>query len=283
MDFANPRASVFVPGDGAQDAAAGRVTHLAVGAHQDDIEIMAFDGVVRCFQKADAAFGAVVVTDGSGSPRAGRYASFSDAQMRAIRQYEQRKAAIAGNYAVLVEMNYSSAEAKEAANRSLARDLRGVVEACRPSVVYTHNLADKHDTHVAVALATVRALRALPPGARPRQVLGCEVWRGLDWLADEDKVALDVTGHDSLAAALIGVHDSQVAGGKRYDLATLGRRRANATYFESHAVDRAEAITFAMDLTPLVTQPDLDVAEFLRVHLDKFRQDVLDRVRRFSA
>ena len=36
-------------------------------------------------------------------------------------------------------------------------------------------------------------------------------------------------------AALIGVFDSQIAGGKRHDLAVLGRRRANATYNASHA------------------------------------------------
>jgi len=58
-------------------------------------------------------------------------------------------------------------------------------------VVYLHNPADKHDTHVALLLRCLEALRALPAARRPRRVLGCEVWRDLDWLVDADKVALD--------------------------------------------------------------------------------------------
>ncbi|MEI9866262.1 MAG: hypothetical protein WDN00_17245 [Limisphaerales bacterium] len=59
-------------------------------------------------------------------------------------------------------------------------------------------------------------------------MIGCEVWRNLDWLGDNEKFLMDVSGHDKLAARLNGVFASQIAGGKRYDLATLGRRSANA-------------------------------------------------------
>jgi hypothetical protein len=89
----------------------------------------------------------------------------------------------------------------------------------------------------------------MPAAERPKSVCGCEVWRGLDWMMDGEKVAHHVAAHENLAAALNGVFDSQIAGGKRYDLATLGRRRANATFFESHAVDECESVSFAMDLT----------------------------------
>ena len=71
-------------------------------------------------------------------------------------------------------------------------------------------------------------------------------------MLDDDKVAFDVTAHENLQAALLGVFDSQICGGKRYDLATMGRRRAHATYYASHGTDVAEGLTFAMDLTPLV-------------------------------
>ncbi len=101
--------------------------------------------------------------------------------------------------------------------------------------MYTHNLADKHDTHVAVALRVVSACRALEPALRPKQLIGCEVWRDLDWLCDADKVRMPVDQREHLQQALLGVFDSQIAGGKRYDLATAGRRKANASYFESRA------------------------------------------------
>jgi hypothetical protein len=113
-------------------------------------------------------------------------------------------------------------------------------------------------------------------------VLGCEVWRNLDWLLDADKVVLDDSADPELAARLIGVFQSQIAGGKRYDLAIAGRRLANATFFTSHATDRATALTWAMDLTPLVRDPALDVEAFTLAHLDRLRDDVASRLRRYA-
>jgi hypothetical protein len=114
-------------------------------------------------------------------------------------------------------------------------------------------------------------------------VLGCEVWRGLDWLVDADKVALDAGRDPGLAAGLLRVFASQVEGGKRYDDATLGRRSANATFHTSHAVDGARAVTWAMDLTPLVRDETLDPVEFTLGHVDRLRADVAERLRRFAS
>jgi hypothetical protein len=135
---------------------------------------------------------------------------------------------------------------------------------------------------VAVLLAALQALRALPPARRPRRFYGCEVWRDLDWLPDPRKVALPLAGHENLEAALLGAFDSQIAGGKRYDLATLGRRRANATYFQSHSVDAAERLVFAMDLSPLLADAAPEAAAFTETLLEEFRGDVLDRIRRLQ-
>jgi hypothetical protein len=93
-------------------------------------------------------------------------------------------------------------------------------------------------------------------------------------MPDEDKVVHDVSAHENLAAALGGVFDSQIAGGKRYDLATLVRRRANATFFESHAADGAQMISFAMDLTPLVADPSLSIPDYVEGYILKFAADV---------
>ncbi len=150
-------------------------------------------------------------------------------------------------------------------------------------MVYTHNLADKHDTHVGVALKVISAIRGLPEAARPEKLYGCEVWRDLDWMVDADKVPLYLSAHENLQAALLGVFDSQISGGKRYDLATLGRRRANATYFESHGVDTSLGLAYAMDLTPLIHQPQLDIAGHVQAHIARFSQDVADRLRRVES
>jgi hypothetical protein len=195
---------------------------------------------------------------------------------------EQKKAAVVGEYSAQVFLDYPSKEIKSAADAGPREDLNALIAACRAETIYLHNLCDKHDTHVGVALRTITAIRELPPGQRPRKLYGCEVWRDLDWLSDTDKVVFNCDGHQNLAAALLGVFDSQIAGGKRYDLATMGRRRAHATYHQSHSVDAAQSMNFGMDLTPLVNDPSLDPLEFACSHIRRFEQDVRDRMGRLA-
>jgi hypothetical protein len=174
----------------------------------------------------------------------------------------------------MIQLDYPSSAIKSPSDPSLKNDLKEILSAARPQVVYTHNLADKHDTHIGVVIAALQAMRELPRDSRPKKVIGCEVWRNLDWMNDADKVLMDVSGRDNLAAALNGVFDSQIAGGKRYDLATLGRRAANATFFESHATDRSNQLVFGMDLTPVVADETKDITDFVLSHIEKFAADV---------
>ena len=257
-----------------------RITHLGIGAHQDDLEFMAFHGILECFASAEKWFGGVTCTNGSGSSRTGAYEKFTDAQMMAVRRAEQNNAATVGQYGVMIQLDYPSSAIKSATDPSLKNDLMEIFAAANPEVVYTHNLADKHDTHIGVIVAALQAMRELPRELRPKKVIGCEVWRNLDWLPDADKFLMDVSGHDNLAAALNGVFDSQVAGGKRYDLATLGRRAANATFFDSHATDKSNQLIFGMDLTPLVADETKDIAGFVCAHIEKFMADVKNKVGR---
>jgi hypothetical protein len=118
----------------------------------------------------------------------------------------------------------------------------------------------------------------LAGGCKPKKVYGCEVWRALDWLQDEDRLALPVSARGNIAAALVGVFDSQVTGGKRYDLATAGRRLANATYLASHGTDEESALSLTMDLTPLVEDPNLPVASYVLGYVDRLRADIGKRL-----
>ena len=282
MPFSRPGADVFVPREGTTPAEAlARTTHLCVAAHQDDIEIMAYHGIAECFGRSDRWFSGVVVTDGAGSPRSGPYADCTDDEMRVVRVREQRKAAYVGDYSVQIQLAHPSHAAKDPSDRGVQADLRRIFSACQAGTVYLHQPADKHDTHLGVLAHSLAALRSLPAAQRPGQVLGCEVWRDLDWLCDADKRALDSGARPNLAAALVGVFDSQIAGGKRYDLATAGRRLAHATYHTAHAVDRLQGITWAMDLTPLVENPALSVGEFTGALVDRFRSDVEGRLAKY--
>ena len=271
-------AELFIP-DGKPDAEAlQRTTHMAISAHQDDIEIMACHGILECFGLKDRWFMGVVVTNGAGSPRDDLYANYSDMEMQAIRKFEQKKAAYIGEYGAMALLNYTSSEVKDGNNRAVINEIKELITAARPEVLYTHNLADKHDTHVAVVLRVIAAIRELPPEIRPQKLYGCEVWRGLDWVNDNEKVLFDVSGHPNISAALLGVHDSQICGGKRYDLAVEGRRRANATFSESHGTDKVDAYTYGMDLTPLIEDDSIDVISYIQGYMERFQNDVVRRL-----
>jgi len=280
LKLSRPGHDLFVPDAADAAAALSRTTHLAIGAHQDDLEFMAAHGIVECFQSQERWFTGVVVTDGAGSARDFEYAAHTAEQMKSVRRLEQRKAAFVGEYSAVLQLDHPSAHVKDAADGTVVSDLLAILQATRPELVYTHNLADKHDTHVALALRVLTACRALQPDQRPKRVIGCEVWRDLDWLCDSDKVAMPVDTHENLHAALLGVFDSQIAGGKRYDLATAGRRRSHATYSESHATDGHTGLIWGMDLTPLLAGGD--PAEHARSHILRFEQDVLDRIERLG-
>jgi len=231
-------------------------------------------GILACYDSPDRWFGGVTCTNGSGSARTGAFAAYTDAQMMTVRRDEQREAARLGQYGFIAQLDYPSADVKNPGRRHLTDDLFALLSAARPDVVYTHNPADKHDTHIGVTVAVVEALRRLPADARPGRLLGCEVWRDLDWLDDTEKVILDVGGNDALAQSLNSVFASQIVGGKRYDLAVEGRKRANATFLESHATDVREKVWFAMDLTPLLHDDTLSLIDFTTAKIDRFRADV---------
>ncbi|HRK35737.1 MAG TPA: PIG-L family deacetylase [Candidatus Hydrogenedentes bacterium] len=278
MEFKLSSAQLFVPDGLDAESALARTTHMAIGAHQDDLEIMAYDGIIKCFQQTSKWFCGIVVTNGSGSPRDDVYRDYTDDQMREVRVIEQKKAAIIGEYGSQILLDYPSKAVKDGSDQRPVEDLANILKIAKPEVVYTHNLTDKHDTHIGVTLKVIEAIRSLPHKERPKAIYGCEVWRDLDWMVDSDKVAFDCSAHENLQMALIGVFDSQIAGGKRYDLATMGRRRAHATYHTSHATDKTTGITFGMDLTPLIADDDKDVADYAQELIRRFASDVAVRI-----
>ena len=177
-------------------------------------------------------------------------------------------------------MAYPSATVKDRSRREPVDDLKSLLAAAKPQVVYTHNPMDKHDTHVAVALRCIAAIRALPPDERPRRLFGGEVWRDLDWLPDDRKVVFDCSRHGDLQRALLEVFQSQIAGGKRYDLAAMGRRRANATYLDARSADSMALAAYAVDLTPLIGDEPLDIEAFTASLLQASADDVQTRLER---
>jgi LmbE family N-acetylglucosaminyl deacetylase len=276
MELNCPGARLFVPDGMAIETALRRCSHLGVGAHQDDLEIMAFHGVLECIENPDNWFCGVTCTDGTGGPRKSGLEHLAPEDIGALRNEEQEKAAELGRYGAMIQLNYSSKDVKSKDKTDVVASLHNLLMAVQPRVVYTHNLADKHDTHIGVTIATLQAIRKMPARLRPNKLYGCEVWQDLDWLDDEQKVRLDVSGEDDLAAALINCHDSQVTPAKRYDLATVGRRRANATYSDSHHNTPEAHVTHAMNLSPLILDDALSLQDFVAEKIRSFETSVIN-------
>ncbi|OPZ59124.1 MAG: GlcNAc-PI de-N-acetylase [Deltaproteobacteria bacterium ADurb.Bin510] len=266
----------YIPDGLALEAALRRTTHLAIGAHPDDVEIMAYHGIASCYAESQLWFCAAVMTSGGGGPRAGDYAGLSDPQLAELRREEQRRAAAIGHYGALVQFDYASADLRADPEGLAAAELADLIVRCRPQVVYTHSPFDEHPTHVAVCRAVLAVLRTLPPEFRPRQVLGCEVWGSLDWLGR--RIELDCSLKPDLAAELLNAFASQNASGKRYDLAVVARRRANATFAQAREIDRLEQLNFAVDLSA-VAAGAATLEELACDCLDEFRLRRLAQLR----
>ena len=276
----NPLARLVTPDGKTGPDAISRTTHLGIGAHQDDLEFMAFHGILACYDRTDRWFGGVTITDGRGSSRAGQFKEWTDDQIAAERIREQEAAAVIGQYSFIAQLGFGSSAVRDAQQPAVRDDLRRILEASRPEVVYLHNLADKHDTHVGCALRCIEAMRQLPQADRPKKVYGCEVWRDLDWLVDSEKTPMPISARPELARTLNEVFATQIAGGKRYDLAVLGRRTANATFSNAHSTDQESAMQWAMDLTPLIQDDSLDPVAYTVGFIDRLKADVTARIRK---
>src|SRR5512139_3520749 len=123
MKFHLDTAEIYVSDGEPVERALARTTHLCLAAHQDDIEIMAVQPILECFQQKDKWFTGVVVTDGRGSPRDSLYKGYSDEEMRLVRFKEQRKAAFVGEYAAQVMMDYPSKIIKDASRQEPVEDM----------------------------------------------------------------------------------------------------------------------------------------------------------------
>lgn len=277
MNFKKSNATIYFPGKESLEG----VTDMCIAAHQDDIEIMAYGPISECYNSDTRNFCGVVMTDGAGSPRAGEYSNYTNEQMKEVRIQEQNDAAKLGNYTAILQLGYASSEIKDGNNKDTVDELYDILCQVKPERLYTHNLADKHETHVAVVLRVIEAVRRMPEDIRPKEIVALEVWRNLDWLPDSEKVCVDTSKYPQLAEDLITVYRSQVVGGKSYDKAAIGRRCANATFFESHNTDEASSQSFGLDLMPLVKGEETP-SDFIISYIEKFKSEVKNTIARLS-
>ena len=212
LRFNKEGAELYIPDGADMETAFKRTTCMAIAAHHDDIEIMAYHGILNCFGKEDEWFfgGLPPMAREAGGMT---YTKLYRRRNEGHSQKEQKKSAYVGEYSAVAMLNYKSSEVKDPNNDDVVSELERLIKLARPRIIYTHNLADKHDTHVGVVTKVIKALRGLRKDLLPEKVYGCEVWRNLDWMNDNEKVVLDVSSHQNIAEAVLAVHDSQICGG----------------------------------------------------------------------
>ncbi|MBN2409046.1 MAG: PIG-L family deacetylase, partial [Candidatus Aminicenantes bacterium] len=127
LKLRKPGSEIFIPDGAVLPGAIERATHLGVAAHPDDLEIMAYHGILKSFASDQDGFFGIISTDGAGSPRAGFYKRFTDEEMKTVRKKEQKKAAVVGEYAGVAFLNYTSAEVKKAGNPGPGNDIRDLI------------------------------------------------------------------------------------------------------------------------------------------------------------
>jgi len=277
LKFSQPKANAHVPGGGDLGSVLTTTTHLGIGAHADDLEIMAFPGICACRGQKTLRFSGIVATDGAGSP-----SKLSGQELVKTRMEEQKQTADLGGYAAVIQLAHPSAAIRGTGRKALTADLLPILKSTKPKALYLHNPADRHETHIAVLLSCLDALRQLPSGKRPAEIYGCEVWGDLDWVPADKVVRLPCPAPADFGPSLLRVFRSQVDG-KRYDLAAAGRRRAQATFADAYQADQAEEVVLALDLRPLVENPKLSLTDFVSALTGEFQKQTLDRIRRLES
>jgi LmbE family N-acetylglucosaminyl deacetylase len=247
-----PNGQLFIPDEEFDETVFHRTKTLAIGAHPDDLELLAIKAILEAYGLGERSFFGVVLTNGAGSPKSGPYADLLPDQMVKLRTLEQKAAAEIGRYSACLMCGMTSNDIKRPLTDA-TRIIRWLIEKTSPEAIWTHNFFDTHSTHQAAALCTIKAILSLPPEKRPKKLFGGEVWGSLDHFPDVLRLELD---RPNLIRALVGVFDSQITGGKRYDEAFLGNLLAHATFGNSHETDKASHVALALDMSELLVATD---------------------------
>lgn len=255
-----------------------KISHLAIGAHPDDVEIFAFNAIQQCYKSEDKHFAAVICSNGSGAPAYGKFKEKSKNEIVQIRNEEQQKAAQIGQYTGLVHFNQESETLKQG-NAVFIKDLKVLLEFLKPEYIYTHSPFDDHKTHRCTLRACLQALKMIEDKSWLKGLFACEVWGSLDWLPKQYKYVLGENKSEDLQMRLLECFYSQNIGSqKRYDLGTIGRKLGNATFFESDKGNQYTHQSYAIDLSSVIKQDNVDVSNYCSQIVSDYHESIKSKL-----
>ncbi len=244
-------------------------TDVAVGAHQDDVEIMAGPQLLKTAADPKRQWLSIIMTDGAASKSILNECSteLTPKQLTDMRQREQREAAqMAG--APVIQMKYPSAVVNGHMGEGKKREAGyalGTLFAAMPDVenVFGHNPLDKHPTHIAVFAAQTAALRAAKP-EKLKKVVGMEVWGGLTGLPEKMLEIFVVDQQEDLGRLekIIQLFQSQILGqGRNYAAGTVDRMIGHAAYVSSpHLNNPPPGMVIGVDVSEFTRGTSNDMA-----------------------
>lgn len=263
-----------------------KVKNLVIAAHKDDGEMIGLKGIYDSLN-SDGSCAMIILTDGGGCPKTGKYADLTYDEMVKLRTTEQKNASEIGRYNSLYLLEHKSSDIKRKSS-SIVNELIYILRQFSGiETLYIHNPFDNHPTHKAVAQIVIKALRDLKKtydiknvvqegGVNylpPKQIIAVEVWGGLDWLPGKYKYIIDTSNAEDLADQLMSQFVSQNYV-KKYDVASKSRRYANATFYESHNENIYDSFSYGLDLTNFVLNTNKEIKDLFNEIVKAFTKTI---------
>ena len=263
-----------------------KVKNLVIAAHKDDGEMIGLKGIYDSLN-SDGSCAMIILTDGGGCPKTGKYADLTYDEMVKLRTTEQKNASEIGRYNSLYLLEHKSSDIKRKSS-SIVNELIYILRQFSGiDTLYIHNPFDNHPTHKAVAQIVIKALRDLKKtydiknvvqegGVNylpPKQIIAVEVWGGLDWLPGKYKYIIDTSDAEDLADQLMSQFVSQNYV-KKYDVASKSRRYANATFYESHNENIYDSFSYGLDLTNFVLNTNKEIKDLFNEIVKAFTKTI---------
>ena len=263
-----------------------KVKNLVIAAHKDDGEMIGLKGIYDSLN-SDGSCAMIILTDGGGCPKTGKYADLTYDEMVKLRTTEQKNASEIGRYNSLYLLEHKSSDIKRKSS-SIVNELIYILRQFSGiDTLYIHNPFDNHPTHKAVAQIVIKALRDLKKTydiknvvqeggvnyLSPKQIIAVEVWGGLDWLPGKYKYIIDTSNAEDLADQLMSQFVSQNYV-KKYDVASKSRRYANATFYESHNENIYDSFSYGLDLTNFVLNTNKEIKDLFNEIVKAFTKTI---------
>jgi N-acetylglucosamine malate deacetylase 1 len=239
---------------------------LVIAPHPDD-DVLGAGGTMAVYSEARKAVFSLYVTDGRGSP--GRDEIISDEEFVLRRRRESVLALEKIGAAGAFFLGHRSEDLAGEGGRGAEGEVRDIARFLQPEEIFLPAPYERHRTHQRCTKISVAALRSAAPCALLR---GYSLWGCFS--GGKKRVFSDISSAIRKKVDAVIAHESQIAY-KSYHQGILGKNNYDAVFWETHETQGAAFAEIFVDMTELLTNPDLTLAEFVSRDFACFRKTFL--------